>query len=292
MDDDLFTYEVEISRLANIPCELNKENDSEQQMTQGSGDDMEYDPFNDRGDDEVELSDEESFDSDDEDKVVEIFRIDTNVFDFKTPMCRPWTDNGVWEEPTLVRHHCEPFNYKNGCSEWPTCSWKDDRYCNGGNLHGAYIVGNTLRYQDLEWYKALKDGKLKDEALKNKDIIEGMIDDDDESHDNGWKRWDGYENAIHDHEERENEEEHGNDERCELFDNPLQEALVCKIRRFEMIKYSFGEDKEYVALKEHKYDDLTCISEDACRTYQEIFRRMDEGMNGNKNRVKEAEEKV
>ncbi|GKE46852.1 hypothetical protein Tco_1478110, partial [Tanacetum coccineum] len=204
--------------------------------------------FHDRGDDEVELSEEESFDSDDEDKVAEIFRMDTNVFDFETPMCRafnefnyllqidpdvltkniegfktykdykdywiyewnedvpwvyerPWMDNGVWEEPTPVRHHCEPFNYKNGFSKWPTCSWKDDRYCNGGNLHGAYIVGNTLRYQDLEWYKALKIGKLKDEALKNKDIIEGMIDDDDESHNNGWKRWDEYENAIHDHEE-------------------------------------------------------------------------------------------
>ncbi|GJT45553.1 VIER F-box protein 2 [Tanacetum coccineum] len=227
MDDDLFTYEVEISGLANISCNLNEEADSEQQMTHRSGDDMEYDPSNveftewlasnfynhktidhytknalwiywARGDDEVELTDEESSDSDDEDEVAEIFRIDTNVFDFETPMCRafkefnyllqinpdvltkniegfktykdykddwiyewnkdvtwvherPWTDNGVWEEPTPVRHHCEPFNYKNGCSEWLTCSWKDDGYCNGGNLPGAYIVGNTLRYQDLEW---------------------------------------------------------------------------------------------------------------------------------------------
>ncbi|GKF41069.1 hypothetical protein Tco_0124411, partial [Tanacetum coccineum] len=58
----------------------------------------------------------------------------------------------------------------------------------GGNLLGAYIVGNTLYYQGLEWYEALKDGKLKDEALKNKAIMEGMIDDDDESHNDGWKR--------------------------------------------------------------------------------------------------------
>ncbi|GKB23717.1 hypothetical protein Tco_0863118 [Tanacetum coccineum] len=33
MDDDLFTYEVEISGLANIPCDLNEEDDLEQQMT-------------------------------------------------------------------------------------------------------------------------------------------------------------------------------------------------------------------------------------------------------------------
>ncbi|GKE54244.1 hypothetical protein Tco_1489400 [Tanacetum coccineum] len=60
---------------------------------------------------------------------------------------RPWTDNGVWEEPTPVTHH----------------------------------FGNTLRYQNLEWYKALKDTKLKEEALKNKAIMKGIIDEDDES---------------------------------------------------------------------------------------------------------------
>ncbi|GKD62185.1 hypothetical protein Tco_1299694 [Tanacetum coccineum] len=68
--------------------------------------------------------------------------------------------------------------------------WKDDGYCNGGNLLGAYIIGNTLRYQDLEWYEALKNGKLKEEALKNKAIMDGMIDEDDESSNEGWKRWD------------------------------------------------------------------------------------------------------
>ncbi|GKC98654.1 hypothetical protein Tco_1168929 [Tanacetum coccineum] len=253
-----------------------------------------------RGDDEVELTDEESLDSDDEDEVAEIFRIDTNVFDFETPMCRafkefnyllqidpdvltkniegfktyedykgdwiyewnedvpwvherPWKDNGAWEEPTPVRHHCEPFNYKNGCLEWPTCSWKDDGYCNRGNLPGAYIVGNTLHYQDLEWYEALKDGKHKDEALKNKAIMEGIIDEDDESSNEGWRRWDNFENTNHDNKESKYEMEHEDEERCELFDD--QERPVCNIRRFEMIKYSFGDDEEYVDIKENEYDD-------------------------------------
>ncbi|GJU82956.1 putative ribonuclease H-like domain-containing protein [Tanacetum coccineum] len=44
MDDDLFTYEVEIPGLASIPCNLNDEDDSEQQMTHRS--DIEYDPSN------------------------------------------------------------------------------------------------------------------------------------------------------------------------------------------------------------------------------------------------------
>ncbi|GJZ87296.1 hypothetical protein Tco_0658906 [Tanacetum coccineum] len=44
-----------------------------------------------------------------------------------------------------------------------------------------------------------------------------------------------------------------------------------------MIKYSFNDEEEYVAVKENEYDDLTTISEDACRAYQEIFLMMDEG---------------
>ncbi|GJS75229.1 hypothetical protein Tco_0725110 [Tanacetum coccineum] len=38
-----------------------------------------------RGDDEVELTDEEF--SDNEDEIAEVFRIDTNIFDYKTPIC-------------------------------------------------------------------------------------------------------------------------------------------------------------------------------------------------------------
>ncbi|GJU51721.1 hypothetical protein Tco_1221276 [Tanacetum coccineum] len=71
---------------------------------------------------------------------------------------------------------------------------------------------------------------------------------------------------------REYENEHEDEERCELF-----ELSVCTVRRFEMIKYSFGQDEEYVAIKEDEYEDLTSTSEDACRAYQEIFRMIDEG---------------
>ncbi|GJZ15085.1 hypothetical protein Tco_0550762 [Tanacetum coccineum] len=88
-----------------------------------------------------------------------------------------WTDDGAWKEPAPLEHYFDPFNYKNGCPECPTCSWRDDGYCNGGNLRGAYIVGNALRCQDFEWYEALKDGKLKEEALKNKAIMKGIIED-------------------------------------------------------------------------------------------------------------------
>ncbi|GJY43860.1 hypothetical protein Tco_0432073 [Tanacetum coccineum] len=41
MDDDLFTYEVEV---ANILCDSNKDDDSEQRLSHDADDDMGYDP--------------------------------------------------------------------------------------------------------------------------------------------------------------------------------------------------------------------------------------------------------
>nr|GEV46497.1 VIER F-box protein 2 [Tanacetum cinerariifolium] len=307
MDDDLFTYEVEV---ANIPCDSKMDDDSEHE----ANDDMGYDPsdvsftewlgsknFNYktmdhytmkalwiywiRGDDEVEFTDEEF--SDNEDEVAKVFRIDANLFEFETPMCKafkefnyllqidpdlltkdiegfktyedykndwiyewnkdvpwvdekPWTNAKDWTKPTPVKHTCKPFNYKTGCSEWPTCSWNEDGYCNGGNLPEAYHIRNSLHYQNLEWYDDLEDSELKDEALWNKAIMEGFINNDESS-------------------------------------NKYLELPVCNIRKFKMIKYSFGQDEEYVAVKEDEYDDLARTSNDACQTYQEIFRRMDEG---------------
>ncbi|GKE66974.1 hypothetical protein Tco_1521135 [Tanacetum coccineum] len=43
-----------------------------------------------RGDDEVKLTDEEF--SDNEDEVAEVFRINTNIFDFETPMCKAFKE--------------------------------------------------------------------------------------------------------------------------------------------------------------------------------------------------------
>ncbi|GJY15573.1 hypothetical protein Tco_0385995, partial [Tanacetum coccineum] len=107
----------------------------------------------------------------------------------------------------------------------------------------------VFRCADYEWYEALEDGELKEEALINKAIMEGTIDDDDESI----------------------------EERQEICSNETHELPVCNIRRFEMIKYSFRDDEEYAAVKEDDYDDLMSTSKDACRAYQEIFPMMDEG---------------
>ncbi|GJY27008.1 hypothetical protein Tco_0401734 [Tanacetum coccineum] len=135
----------------------------------------------------------------------------------------------------------------------------NDGYCNGGNLPGTFIIENQRLYQDYEWYKALEDSELKDEALRNKAIMEGFIkDDDDESNYEEMRRWDIYTN--YDDTCKTNHDDNEREELCKAH-----EPLVCTIQRFEMIKYSFGQGEEYVAIKEDEYDNLTRKSNNACR---------------------------
>ncbi|GJS08877.1 C2 calcium/lipid-binding domain-containing protein CaLB [Tanacetum coccineum] len=171
-----------------------------------------------RGDDEVKLTDEESFD--DEDEIAEVFRIDTNIFDYETPICSAFNE----------------FNYL---------------------------------LKDYEWYEALDDCELKDEALRNKAIMDGVI----KNNESCWelkRKWNIYIN--YDDAYEINHEDNGNKELYEIHEPP-----VCNIRKYMMIKYSFNDDEEYVAVKEDEYDDLIMMRRDACQAYQEIFRIMDEG---------------
>ncbi|GKD05993.1 hypothetical protein Tco_1180967 [Tanacetum coccineum] len=245
------------------------------------------------GGDEIEVSDNESSDlkeywSYKEEETVENFKIETDVFDYETPLClafnefnhllkvdpdlltknimgfktyedykddwiyewnenvpwvydKPWLDNGIWKEPKPVKHTCKPFNYKTGCSEWPTFSWREYGYCNGGNLPGAYHIGNSLHYQDLEWYEALEDSELKDKALRNKAIMEGLISDDESSND-CWKRWKSHEIYYYDYDEGEYENE-THEEGHELCGIKTREVPVCQIKRYKMIKYLFNDEE-------------------------------------------------
>ncbi|GKA07869.1 hypothetical protein Tco_0687093, partial [Tanacetum coccineum] len=68
----------------------------------------------------------------------------------------------------LINHVCEPFHFKNGKTKWPTCSSSEDGFCNGRELPGIVRVSYMTYFQDWEWYDDLVDGKLKEEALKQK----------------------------------------------------------------------------------------------------------------------------
>ncbi|GJV76085.1 hypothetical protein Tco_1507669 [Tanacetum coccineum] len=177
-----------------------------------------------RGDYEVELTDEEF--SDNEDEVAEVFRIETNIFDFETPvrMKSIWNDgsiNGIEQVPGLMRNHEPTLGVLGGL--------------NHTGKQFAYHIGNSLHYQDYEWCEALMDCELKEQDLRNKAILEGLISDDELRND-GWRRWDSHENTYHNHNELENETHDGK----------------------KRVMY-----KEYVAVKEDEYDDFGRTNDDA-----------------------------
>nr|GEX68976.1 hypothetical protein [Tanacetum cinerariifolium] len=219
-----------------------------------------------RGDNEVSNEEVSDLNNDDEHEIAKIFQIETNLFDYETPLCtgikefnyllklntdlfthdveitntyrdydsklnnkvgESWSKDGVPYD--ICDHICETFHFKNGKVKWPTCSLNEDDICNGGELPRMVRVGYMTYFQD-------------------------------------------YECNAHKEEEQEDEE------RCELFDDPTHESLIFKIRRFEMITYSFGQKEEYIAIKEYEYDDFSRTNEDACHAYQEIFYNMDEGL--------------
>ncbi|GKC50207.1 hypothetical protein Tco_1072952 [Tanacetum coccineum] len=97
-------------------------------------DDMGYDPsdvaftewLGSKGDDEVELTDEEFFDN--EDEVAEVFRIDTNLFNLKTPMCEAFKEfNYLLQiDPDLLTKDIQGFKtYEDYKDDW-IYEWNKD----------------------------------------------------------------------------------------------------------------------------------------------------------------------
>ncbi|GKB98555.1 hypothetical protein Tco_0984692 [Tanacetum coccineum] len=221
------------------------DNDSEQE----ADDDIGYDPFDIRGDDKVDLTDEES--SDDEDDIAEVFRIDTNIFDYETPLCSAFKEFNYLLEVDLDLLTKDIIGFKT------YEDYKDD-----------WIYEWN---KDVPWVDEKPWTDAGDEALRNKAIMKGSIkEDDDESRyeqKRQWKTYTNYDDAY-----EINHEHNKSKELCEVHEQP-----VCNIRRYMMIKYSFNDDEEYVVVKEDEYDDLTITRKEACRAYQEIFQIMDEG---------------
>ncbi|GKE76702.1 hypothetical protein Tco_1542822 [Tanacetum coccineum] len=56
--------------------------------------------------------------------------------------------------------------------------------------------------------------------------------------------------------------------------NPIPEPSNCKVRGFEMMKYSFNDDEEYITIKESEY---LKHSKDSLDAYRELLRLINEG---------------
>ncbi|GJX78713.1 hypothetical protein Tco_0326862 [Tanacetum coccineum] len=105
--------------------EFNRMSGMDDDLEHEADDDMGYDPSDIAftewlgGDDEVELTNEESFDN--EDEVAEVFRIDTNIFDFEMPMCKAFKEfNYLLQiDPDLLTKDIEGFKtYEEYKDDW------------------------------------------------------------------------------------------------------------------------------------------------------------------------------
>ncbi|GJX84776.1 hypothetical protein Tco_0335550 [Tanacetum coccineum] len=234
--------------------------------------------------------DAEEGNNDDEQEIAEIFRIETNLFDYETPLCTEFKEFNflLKVDPELVTYDIEGTKtyeeYENELNDELEEPWSEDgipyeiyEVCNGGELPG--MVRGDASQSVMNFYAWLKRSfenfhKLDYELLVKLQDYWWKVNDHECSPCSEWRNhikgpYANYYSNFLDKEEHEDKDKH------ELFDD--QKRLVCNIRRFEIIKYSFGKDEEYVAIKECEYDDLTITNEDACRAYQEIFRSMDEG---------------
>ncbi|GJZ63604.1 hypothetical protein Tco_0620025 [Tanacetum coccineum] len=238
MDNDLFTYKVEV---ANIPCNFVMDDDLEDE-TDG---DMGYDPS------DVAFIE---WIFEDEDEIADVYGPITKDIMGLRPMMGLQNDgstNGIRMYHGLMRNHGLTLEF--GQSQ------------NQSNILASL---STIKL-GVRNSQPLDDCELKEEALRNKDIMDGVINDDESCCElkRKWNIYTNYDDAY-----EINHEDNGNKELCEIHEPP-----VCNIRKYMIIKYSFNDDEEYVAVKEYEYDDLIMTRRDACQAYQEIFRIIDEG---------------
>ncbi|GKC73896.1 hypothetical protein Tco_1119779 [Tanacetum coccineum] len=215
------------------------------------------------GCDEIEPTNEETSNLeetnyDDEQEIGEIFKIETNLFDYETSLCEKFKEfNYLLKiDPDVLTKDTEGFKiYEEYKDDW-IYEWNKDV-----PWSGLPVAGEKM---DI----VIEETCPEPTCLEIHSIIKTL--NNDESSNDYWRSWENIENTNGDRCEREYENDQEDEERCELFDNATQKLLVCTMSRFEMIKYSFRQDEEYVAVKEDEYEDLTNTSKDACLRCKEI----------------------
>ncbi|GKB99646.1 hypothetical protein Tco_0985783 [Tanacetum coccineum] len=152
-----------------------------------------------RGDDEVVITDDELSNPEDgnlieETKIAEIFEIETDIFQFETPLCEAFkefnyllkidvdvlTDDipgfktyDEYKDAWIYEWNKDVPWVPNGHAKWPTYNWKTEKYFNGGDLPRVIQNRDMIYFESNEWYENLEDDELKDEALKSKAIFKG-----------------------------------------------------------------------------------------------------------------------
>ncbi|GJW48687.1 hypothetical protein Tco_0080333, partial [Tanacetum coccineum] len=184
--------------------------------------------------------------------------IETNLFDYETPLCEKFKEfNYLLKiDPDLLTKDIEGFKTYDGYKDSWIYEWNKDvpwvhenlrwKMEHGKNRNQSSIIVSLsiIKLGVQNGQHAI--GEMMDTVMEE-NCMERLINDDDESNDEGWRSWDNLDDINGDRNEGDYENKHDENERQDIV------------------------------VKENEYDDFASTGEEACRAYQEIFRMMDEG---------------
>ncbi|GKE42932.1 hypothetical protein Tco_1470216 [Tanacetum coccineum] len=246
---------------------------------------LKFHHLSDHNDDE-EIEEEE--DPNETNNAPEIFMIEGNLFDFETPLCKAFNELNYLLKINIDLFTYDIQNFKT-YDEYEQEGTDEPWSENGGTARNG--SGRKHDLQDHSWYNELADGKLNDETLALKTKIKGSWGDATpriapftrmENFGRGpyadmKTKWGNNPHLDTNHIfERDHEASNVgyNQEDQGHKDDPIPEPSNCKVRRFEMMKYSFDDDEEYITIKESEY---IKHSKDSLDAYQELLRLIDDG---------------
>ncbi|GJT37900.1 hypothetical protein Tco_0937765 [Tanacetum coccineum] len=213
----------------------------------------------------------EAEEDDDLDDITDILKIEDNLFDYETPLYE-LADGKLKEETLIHKANVEESWGDATPGVMKFYAWLIDSF---GNFHE--LDYNVLVKLQECWWKINAHEVVPFTHLENYDQRPYANFKTKKAHDPylDINRIFGRNNDTRNVDNIQDHQEHG-----ERWDNPIYEPSVCKIRRFEMMKYSFNANEEYIAIKESEYLNHTKDSLDA---YRELLRIIDEGSGcGNK----------
>ncbi|GJY53127.1 hypothetical protein Tco_0444791 [Tanacetum coccineum] len=210
----------------------------------------------------------ETDEDDDPDDIADIFKIKGNLFDFETPLCKAFnkfnyllkidTNLFTFDIQEINTYEEHEYELNDNMTKDLKKPWTD----NGVPYQRCDHICEPYRFKNgkSKWPTCSSDidrfcngGKLP--VMVRVGCMTYFQD----------QKW-NYEanNAGNTQDNQEHKKEH-------------HDSSICHVRRFEMIKYSFDADDEYVVIKEHEHFDHSRTNIEACQAYRELFRIMDEG---------------
>ncbi|GJX04567.1 hypothetical protein Tco_0190483 [Tanacetum coccineum] len=275
--EDLFTYEVEVLDPSYMPYVEHQYDNLE------IGDLDIYEPRmcydeNDItveiGDDEEVLTDDELSDLEEENlseenEIAKIFKIEIDIFDFETPLCKEFKEfNHLLQINIDVLSGDLPGfktydNYKmhgfmNGLKKYLGLKKSHEEEESSEDAWSEYLPND-------EWEHFERTNHVKTDVNSNHECFderEPMGDDDDDV-----RELEDYlilNNAPYCVNE---EEERFEERRSKLLGIPYEKPPTFKSEKFEVIKHSFGPAEEYVAIKEYEYDIWVRTKENVSQIY-------------------------